>query len=121
MLFRRRPLREQPLVEAAQALGSGDSWIMFRHIFPNIIPTVIVYGTLELSTAILAGSILSFLGLGVQPPTAEWGAMVSEARQYLRLDPLAPLWPIAALFLTIMGFNFLGDGLRDVLDPKLRR
>lgn len=114
-------LREQPFVEAARALGSWDITIMRKHVFPNTVPTTIVYCTLELSTAILAGSILSFLGLGVQPPTAEWGAMVSESRRYLRLDPLAPVWPIAALFLTIMGFNFLGDGIRDVLDPKLKR
>ena len=114
-------LREQPFVEAARALGSRDGAIMRKHVFPNTIPTVIVYCTLQLSTAILAGSILSFLGLGVQPPTAEWGAMVSEARRYLRLDPFAAVWPIAALFLTILGFNFLGDGVRDVLDPKLER
>lgn len=114
-------LREQPFVEAARALGSWDRTIMRKHVFPNTVPTTIVYCTLELSTAILAGSILSFLGLGVQPPTAEWGAMVSESRRYLRLDPLAPMWPIVALFLTIMGFNFLGDGIRDVLDPKLKR
>lgn len=113
-------LREQPFVEAARALGSWDTTIMRKHVFPNTIPTTIVYCTLELSAAILAGSILSFLGLGVQPPTAEWGAMVSESRRYLRLDPLAPMWPIIALFLTIMGFNFLGDGIRDVLDPKLK-
>lgn len=114
-------LREQPFVEAAKALGSRDGPIMWKHVFPNTVPTVIVYSTLQLSTAILAGAILSFLGLGVQPPTPEWGAMVSESRRYLRLDPISPLWPIGALFFTILGFNYLGDSVRDVLDPKLER
>lgn len=114
-------LREQPFVEAAKALGSRNGTIMRKHVFPNTVPTVIVYLTLQLSTAILAGAVLSFLGLGVQPPTPEWGAMVSEARRYLRLDPISPLWPIGALFFTILGFNYLGDGVRDVLDPKLER
>lgn len=114
-------LREQPFVEASKALGGHSVRIMVSHVFPNTVPTVIVYATLQLSTAILAGAILSFLGLGVQPPTAEWGAMVSESRRYLRLDPYSPLWPIGALFFTILGFNYLGDGVRDVLDPKLER
>lgn len=114
-------LREQPFVEAAKALGSRNGTIMRKHVFPNTVPTVLVYLTLQLSTAILAGAVLSFLGLGVQPPTPEWGAMVSEARRYLRLDPISPLWPIGALFFTILGFNYLGDGVRDVLDPKLER
>ncbi len=112
-------IRELPFVEASTALGSRAVRVMRLHVFPNTIPTVVVYATLNLSTAILAGAILSFLGLGVQPPTAEWGAMVSEARRYLRLNAMSALWPIGALFLTILGFNFLGDGVRDVMDPKI--
>lgn len=114
-------LRELPFVEASMALGSRPVRILGVHVFPNIVPTVTVYATLQLSTAILAGAILSFLGLGVQPPTPEWGAMVSEARRYLRLDAMSAIWPIGALFFTILGFNYLGDGVRDVMDPKLGR
>ncbi len=114
-------IRELPFVEASTALGSRQVRVLGVHVFPNIVPTVTVYATLQLSTAILAGAILSFLGLGVQPPTPEWGAMVSEARRYLRLDAMAAIWPIGALFFTVLGFNFLGDGVRDVMDPKLGR
>ncbi|MCL4424087.1 MAG: ABC transporter permease [Firmicutes bacterium] len=113
-------LRQTEYVEAARATGAADIRILYRHIFPNIMAPIIVFGTLHLSSAILSGAILSFLGLGAQPPTPEWGAMVSSSRQYLHLAPHMALFPILAIFLTVLGFNFLGDGLRDVLDPRLK-
>lgn len=113
-------IRETEYVEAARATGASEFRIIYQHILPNTMAPIIVYGTLHLSSAILSGAILSFLGLGAQPPTPEWGAMVSSSRQYLNLAPHTAFFPILAIFLTVLGFNFLGDGLRDVLDPRLK-
>ncbi|MDQ4129463.1 MAG: ABC transporter permease, partial [Actinomycetota bacterium] len=110
--------REKPYVEAARALGASGSRILRRHVLPNIVAPIVVYTTLDLGVILLGISALSFLGLGVQPPTPEWGAMLAEATSYLAVAPHAMFFPGAAIFLTVLGFNLLGDGLRDVLDPR---
>ncbi len=113
-------IKEEQFVDAARALGAGRWRIMLLHILPNLIGTLMVYGTLRISTAILAESSLSFLGLGAVPPEPTWGNMLSEGREYLLFYPWLPLFPGIAILLTVMGFNFLGDGLRDVLDPHMK-
>jgi peptide/nickel transport system permease protein len=113
--------KEQTYVEAAQALGMNHRRLLFRHLLPNVIPPVIVQATLGLAEAIIEAAALSFLGLGATPPTPEWGAMLSEGRSYLRLAPWITFFPGMAIFLIVVSFNLLGDGLRDALDPRLRR
>ena len=113
-------IREQEYVEAARATGASDLRIMFRQIVPNILSPVIVESTLRIGGCILMISSLSFIGLGVQPPTPEWGSMLSAGRALIR-----SFWPIVtfpglAIMLTLFGFNLFGDGLRDALDPKLK-
>jgi peptide/nickel transport system permease protein len=107
-------------VEAARAQGARPGRILLRHILPNILAPVIVVSTLRLAEAILTEAALSFLGLGAQPPTPEWGAMLSEAQDYLVTAPYMAFFPGAALVVAVLGFNLLGDGLRDALDPRLR-
>jgi peptide/nickel transport system permease protein len=114
-------VREQDYVQAARSLGSRDSTIMWRHILPNVTPPLLVQTTLQLATAILTASGLSFLGLGPQPPTPEWGAMLSTGRTYITSNPQLATIPGLAILLVALGFNLLGDGLRDALDPRLRR
>ncbi len=114
-------VRTQEYVEASRAVGAADVRILVRHVLPNITSEIIVTTTLGLAGAILAASVLSFLGLGAQPPTPEWGAMVFSAKDFLDLAPYTTLFPIVAIFVTVLGFNFLGDGLRDALDPRLYR
>jgi len=94
---------------------------MFRHILPNVLAPVIVLATLGVASAIIAGAALSFLGLGAKPPTPEWGAMLSEGRAYLRAAPWITTFPGAAIMVTVLAINLLGDGLRDALDPRMRR
>ncbi len=113
-------IREQTFVEAAVALGQRQAPIMFRHVLPNALAPVIVQATLNLGSAILLAAGLGFLGLGVQPPTAEWGTMLGEGRQYIFRDPALTTFPGLAIFLAVLGFNLFGDGLRDALDPRLR-
>ncbi len=113
-------LKERTYVEASQALAASPMRIMFRHVLPNILAPILVYITLRIGTVILIAAALSFLGLGVQPPTPEWGAMLSEAQLYLAIDPLMAIAPGVAISLAVLGFNLLGDGLRDVLDPRIR-
>lgn len=113
-------IKEKEYVEAQRALGSTDVRILSGHIVPNIVAPVIVYATLSLATALLASAGLSFLGLGAQPPIPDWGGMVSEGRAYLRSAWWIGVFPGAAIMMTVLGFNLLGDGLRDALDPKLR-
>jgi len=113
-------VRERPFVESARALGLPGRRIAVRHVLPNIISPVIVVGTLRTGQLLLTLSALSFLGLGVQPPTAEWGAMLSEGQNYLASAPQLMIYPGAAITIAALGFNLLGDGLRDVLDPTLR-
>ncbi len=110
-------LKRQTFVEAARALGASDGAILFRHIVPNTLGPVIVYTTLTVPAVILQEAFLSFLGLGVQPPAASWGTLVSDGARVLALFPWLVCFPGAALSLTLLGFNFLGDGLRDALDP----
>jgi peptide/nickel transport system permease protein len=113
-------LRETEYVRAARALGAGGSALVGRHILPNILPTVIVYGSLFMADAILVEAALSFLGLGVQPPTPSWGLMVATGRDFLLVTPHITTIPGLAIMLAVLGFNLLGDGLRDALDPRLR-
>jgi len=114
-------LRQQNFVEAARALGASDAAIIFRHIVPNTLGPVIVYTTLTVPAIILQEAFLSFLGLGVQPPDASWGTLVSDGARVLALFPWLVAFPGAALSATLLCFNFLGDGLRDALDPQDRR
>ena len=114
-------LKTQTFVEAARALGASDARVVFRHIVPNTLGPVIVYATLTVPAVILQEAFLSFLGLGVQPPAASWGTLVSDGAKVLALFPWLVFFPGAALSLTLMCFNFLGDGLRDALDPQGRR
>jgi oligopeptide transport system permease protein len=113
-------LREKEFVEAARTVGSGDRRIMFRHILPNIIGVLIVYETLASPAYIATEAFLSFIGLGVNPPTPSWGIMISESAGGVRSYPNQVLLPALMLAITMFAFNFLGDGLRDALDPRLR-
>lgn len=112
--------REKDYVEGARAVGASTARLFRRHLLPNILGPVLVITTLELGVILLAVSGLSFLGLGVKPPAAEWGAMLSEGRTYLSRAPQMMFYPGGAIFLMVLGFNLLGDGLRDVLDPRTR-
>ena len=108
-----------PFVESARALGASHKRIMVRNVLPNIAAPLIVLVTVYLSTAILSEAALSFLGLGTQPPEASWGGMLNSARSYLDADPWLSIFPGLAIAIVVLGFNFLGDGLRDILDPRL--
>lgn len=114
-------LKEREFVEAALALGSGSGRVIFRHLLPNCLAPIIVASTLRMATVLLTASGLSFLGLGVQPPTPEWGAMLSNARSYLIVAPHVATIPGLAIMIVVVGFNLFGDGLRDTLDPRLRQ
>ena len=113
--------REKDYVESARAAGVSTARLFRRHLLPNIIGPAVVITTLELGIMLLAISALSFLGLGVRPPAAEWGAMLSEGRTYLSRAPHMMLFPGTAIFLMVLGFNLLGDGLRDLIDPRVGR
>ncbi|MGQ0569435.1 MAG: ABC transporter permease [Armatimonadota bacterium] len=113
-------LRSQEFVDAARALGATNGRIVWRHVLPNTMAVIIVQSTLQIASAILTAAALGFLGLGAQPPAAEWGAMLSNARQYIRLAPHSVTFPGLAIMLTVLGFNLLGDAVRDALDPRLR-
>ncbi len=112
-------LKETEYVEAARSIGVSRGKIMLRHVLPNCIPSLIVLFTLNIPSAILSESSLGFLGLGIQKPMASWGLMVNAGRQYLYTNPWLSLAPSAAIMIIVLAFNFLGDGLRDVLDPHL--
>jgi len=112
--------REREFVEAARALGASDWRIITRHILPNIIQPVIVQAAIGMAGAVLAEATMSFLGLGVPPPTASWGSMLNDGRAHLFDAPHLVLFPAAAIMLTVLAFNFIGDGLRDYLDPRSR-
>src|SRR5207248_4228471 len=114
-------LREREFVEAARSVGTRDFWILARHIFPNALGPIIVQATYVIPAAILFEAFLSYLGFGVKPPTPSWGAMCSEGFRSLQYAPHIILIPAAALCITLMAFNFMGDGLRDALDPRMRR
>jgi peptide/nickel transport system permease protein len=112
-------IKQEAYIEVARAVGGRDGHIIRAHVLPNVLAPAVVLLTLRLGTAILTGVGLSFLGLGVQPPAAEWGAMVAEGRAYLQQAWWVSTIPGIAIFLSVMGFNLLGDGLRDALDPRL--
>lgn len=113
-------VREEDFVEAARAMGSSDARIILRHILPNSLAPIIVVGTLGIAGNILAEAGLSFLGLGVQPPTPSWGIMLAEGRNLIETSPWICIFPGLAILFTVLGFNLLGDGLRDALDPRLK-
>jgi peptide/nickel transport system permease protein len=113
-------VKEKEFIEAAKAIGESTPSILLRYILPNCLAPLIVLATLRMAASILTASGLSFLGLGVQPPTPEWGAMMSDARLFLRTAPHVGLFPGLALLIIILGFNMLGDGLNDALNPRLR-
>jgi peptide/nickel transport system permease protein len=112
-------IKQEEYVVAAQAIGASDLRIMAMHVLPNSIAPIIVQATLNIASAILSAAALGYLGLGAQPPTPEWGAMLSRGRLYLRVAPHVTTFPGLAIFITVLGFNLFGDGLRDALDPKM--
>jgi len=114
-------VKHQPYVEAARALGASTSRLLVRHVLPNIAGPVIVQGSLAMGAAILIEASLSYLGLGTQPPTASWGRMLREAQSFLFLSLYPTVWPGISIAATVLGFNLLGDGLRDWLDPRRAR
>ena len=114
-------LREEDFVPAAIANGAGDATIIFRHILPNMTSTLIVQATVTIPAAIVGEAVLSFLGLGVQPPTPSWGTMLQDAQSYLSQAPRLAIFPGLAIVLAALAFNVLGDGLRDILDPRTTR
>ena len=114
-------LKQLTYIEAVRSIGARDMTIIWRHIFPGTISSVVVYFTMRIGTSIITAASLSFLGLGAQPPTPEWGAMLNEARADMMTSPHIAIFPSLAIFLTVLAFNLLGDGLRDALDPKLDR
>ena len=114
-------IKDQEYVEAARVIGAGDFRIVLKHILPNITSPIIVQSTLNVGSSILSASWLSFLGLGILPPKPEWGNMLSEAREFIQYAPHLLFAPGIAILLTVLAYNIIGDGLRDALDPKLRR
>ncbi|GAB6101185.1 ABC transporter permease [Thermococcus atlanticus] len=114
-------VKERPYVEASKAMGISDWKIMIRHVLPNSLSPLIVQATMDMGSAILEAAALSFLGLGVQPPTPDWGLMVSEGKDYFLNYWWYPVFPGLAIFITVMAFNLLGDAVREVIDPRLRR
>jgi peptide/nickel transport system permease protein len=113
-------LKEQDFVQAARALGAGGVRIMTRELLPNIMAPLLVAATLKVAAAVLLESYISYLGYGVQPPLASWGNMLTNAQGYFDSEPWLAIFPGVMITITVMGFNFLGDGLRDALDPRLR-
>jgi peptide/nickel transport system permease protein len=113
-------VKEREFVEAAKALGASDLRVVCRHILPNIVQPLIVQAAIGMAGAVLAEATLSFLGLGVPPPTASWGAMLNDARSHLFDSPHLVIFPATAVMLAVLSFNFIGDALRDFLDPRMR-
>ena len=114
-------LREQEFVRASIANGAGDRTILARHLLPNMAGTLLVQATVWIPQAIIGEAVLSFLGLGVQPPTPSWGSMLSAAQPFISINAWLAVWPGLAIFLATLSFNLLGDGLRDILDPRTQR
>ena len=113
-------LREKEFCEAARAIGGRDGRIIFRHLLPNAVAPIIVQGTLEIAGVIILESTLSFLGFGIQPPTASWGNMLANAESNMTNAPWVAIFPGLCILLTVLAINYLGDGMRDALDPKLK-
>ena len=114
-------IRQIEYIQAAHAMGGSDARIMLRHVAPNILGPVVVLATLQVGNAILVGSALSYLGMGAQPPTPEWGLMVSDGRRFLMEQWWIATFPALAIMFLVLGFNLMGDGVRDLLDPRLRK
>ena len=112
-------IKHMTYIEAMRSIGASDWVILARHVLPGTISPIVVYGTMRVGTSIITAASLSFLGLGAQPPTPEWGAMLNEARSDMLIAPHVALFPSLAIFFTVLAFNLLGDGLRDALDPKI--
>ncbi len=113
-------LREKEFAEAARAIGNRDARIIFRHLLPNAVAPIIVQGTLEIANVILLESSLSFLGFGIQPPTASWGNMLANAESNLQIAPWVAIFPGLCILVTVLAVNYLGDGMRDALDPNMK-
>ncbi|WP_223068224.1 ABC transporter permease [Paenibacillus caui] len=113
-------LKTEEFITAARSIGMKNSGILLHHILPNSLTPVIVQGTLGIATAIIEAAALGFLGLGAQPPQPEWGKMLSDSRQFIQTAPWTVIFPGASIMLTVLGFNLMGDGLRDALDPKMK-
>ncbi len=113
-------VKQEEYILSARAIGMKDRRILFRHILPNSMTPIIVQGTLAIATAIIEAAALGFLGLGAQPPTAEWGKMLSDSRKFLIQAPWTMIFPGLAIMLTVLGFNLMGDGVRDALDPRMK-
>lgn len=113
-------LREKEFVEAARAIGVPDRDILLRHLLPNVLSPILVAATVDIANVVLAEATLSFLGIGIQPPFPSWGRMISDALPYLRSAPMLLVYPSVALAMLVLAFNFLGDALRDALDPRMR-
>lgn len=114
-------IKNTTYIEAVRSIGASDRVVIFRHILPGTISPIVVYGTMRIGTSIITAASLSFLGMGAQPPTPEWGAMLNDARADMLLAPHVAIFPALAIFFTVLAFNLLGDGLRDALDPKIDR
>ncbi len=114
-------VKAEEYITAIRSVGAGSGRIIMRHILPNVMAPIIVQTSLALSTGVLTDATLSFLGLGIQPPAPSWGSMVSQARANIEFAPWTAIFPSAAIALVVLGFNLLGDGLRDTLDPRLRK
>ncbi|MHB1613610.1 MAG: ABC transporter permease [Actinomycetes bacterium] len=114
-------LRNKEFVEAARSMGARSGYVLVRELLPNLVAPILVYATLTIPTNILTEAGLSFLGVGVQPPTASWGQMLSDATNYYQIDPMYMVVPGIAIFITVLAFNLFGDGLRDALDPRSQR
>jgi peptide/nickel transport system permease protein len=112
---------QQDYVTITRTFGGGNAWIFVRHLLPNVSSVLIVQATVAFAVAILAEAALSYLGLGTPPPTPSWGRMLSESQTFLNQAPMLAVWPGASIALSVLGFNLLGDGLRDLLDPKFTR
>jgi len=113
-------VKDQEFIEAARAIGAKDHTIILKHVLPNSMAPIVVYATLKVATAIMATASLSYLGLGVQPPTPEWGSMLASGRDYIRDQMYIVMFPGMAIVLAVLSLNLIGDGLRDALDPKLK-
>jgi peptide/nickel transport system permease protein len=114
-------VRQLEYIDAVKALGASDFRIIFKHILPNVVSPIIVQATLRIATAVLTASGLSFLGLGAQPPEPEWGAMLNDGRTYMKTAPHLMLFPGMMIAIVVLAFNIFGDGLRDALDPKMKK
>lgn len=113
-------LKSEEYITAARAIGMTNTRILLTHILPNSLTPIIVQGTLGIATAIIEAAALGFLGLGAQPPDPEWGKMLSDSRQFIQKAPWTVIFPGMSIMLTVLGFNLMGDGLRDVLDPRMK-